>query len=67
MLVKELIEELQSLNPEARVVVRGYEGGLEDVENCKEVYLDLNVNSVWYYGKHEETLDHKNNPAVLLG
>lgn len=67
MLVKELIEELQKLNPEARVVVRGYEGGRKDVENYEEVYLELNVNNSWYYGNHEETLEHKNNPAVLLG
>lgn len=66
MLVKELIERLKMCNQEALVVRSGYEGGLVDVDSCDEIYLEINVNTAWYYGSHEETFDHKNNPAVKL-
>jgi len=58
MKVKELIETLSQLDPELMVVVAGYEGGVDemdkyelcDVELCD---VELNVNTEWYYGKHE--------------
>ena len=66
MLVKELIERLKLCNQEALVVRSGHEGGLNEIDFCYEIYLEKNVNTEWYYGKHEETFDHKNNPAVKL-
>jgi hypothetical protein len=57
MKVKELIKQLQLHNPEQMVVVGGYEGGYDEIEEVKEIKLKLNVNEAWYYGKHE-IVDH---------
>jgi hypothetical protein len=53
MTVKELIEQLQPLNPDLQVFTSGYEGGFNDVEISKPDTFCLNVNSEWYYGAHE--------------
>ena len=55
MTVKELIEQLQTLDPDLHVFTNGYEGGYEDVVSvggAKEIALD--VHTEWYYGKHED-------------
>ena len=55
MLVKELIEQLQTLDPDLHVFVCGYEGGYDDLNPsfvAKEVALD--VHEEWYYGKHDD-------------
>ena len=54
MTVKELIEYLQTLDPETRVFTRGYEGGLNDVE-IRDIPTDvaLNVHTAWWYGEHD--------------
>jgi hypothetical protein len=45
MTVKELIEKLQQLDPDLRVVTDGYEGGYKDVSDTFESFdLALNVN-----------------------
>jgi hypothetical protein len=61
MKVKQLIEQLQALDPEAIVFIRGYEAGYDDVNSIKPNDMVLNVNSVWYYGKHDllENLEKK--------
>ena len=38
---------------EADVVVKGYEGGVDDVINVKLVKMKKDVNAEWYYGRHE--------------
>ena len=54
MKIKELIEQLQQLDPEAYVFVRGYEGGVDDVNTIGEpTDVILDINTAWYYGKHE--------------
>ena len=53
MKVKELIEKLQRYNPEQMVVISGYEGGYDAVDEINEMKIKLNVNKAWYYGKHE--------------
>lgn len=53
MKVKELIQQLQELDQESIVVVRGYEGGVDDVVDVTPVQVQLNVNSSWWLGKHE--------------
>lgn len=54
MKVKELIKQLQQLDPEWFVMKPGYEGGLSDVEILRPCSVVLNVNDVWYYGPHED-------------
>jgi len=55
MTVKELIEQLQQLDPELRVFVQGYEGGYNDagpISDTVEIALDYHKGT-WYYGSHE--------------
>ena len=61
MKVKELIEVLSQLDPELLVVVHGYEGGVNEVDRCDVYDIELNVNTAWYYGKHEILL-HNDKP-----
>ena len=54
MTVKELIEYLQQLDPETRVFINGYEGGVDDLLSIGEpTDIILDVHSEWWYGKHE--------------
>ena len=53
MKVKELIEALSQLDPELMVVVAGYEGGVDEMDKFEMCDIELNVNTEWYYGKHE--------------
>jgi hypothetical protein len=53
MIVRELIEKLQHLDPDLHVFVSGYEGGCEDINIGDVKDVALNVNEEWYYGKHE--------------
>ena len=56
MTVKELIEQLQTLDPDLRVFIKGYEGGVDDKTSISEpVDITLNVHTEWYYGEHEYT------------
>jgi hypothetical protein len=55
MTVKELIEQLQQLDPDLHVFVQGYEGGYDyagPIGDVKEIAL--NYHDEWYYGKHED-------------
>lgn len=55
MTVKELIEQLQTLDPDLRVFTSGYEGGYEDagpISGIKEIALKYNTE--WWYGPHIE-------------
>lgn len=55
MTIAELIKELEQYPQDTRVVIRGYEGGVDDVDEVEltEIYLNRNA-GIWYYGKHEE-------------
>ncbi len=52
MTITELIETLFQLDPATPVVVRGYEGGYNDVSIVNPLTLQLNVNDRHYYGAH---------------
>ena len=55
MKVKELIEQLQSLDPELEVFAHGYEGGYENITFVSEPQdFILNWHTEWYYGPHEK-------------
>lgn len=66
MTVKQLIQALSQIkDQEVRVMVRGYEGGYNDIiignsidNNIPAIqYMALNVNVEWYYGDHERVED----------
>jgi hypothetical protein len=67
MKVKELIEELQKLDPEKMVVTAGYEGGYDEISGAGEIRLKLDVNTAWYYGKHERDDDKGECHAISIG
>ena len=53
MKVKELIENLQKFDPNMRVMVDGYEGGLDDPQEPRENLVVLDYHEHSYYGRHE--------------
>ena len=60
MTVKQLIESLSRIeDQEVRVMVKGYEGGYNDIVNINPAPIDiaLDVNDKWYYGRHESIQD----------
>lgn len=61
MTIKELIEQLQTLNPELRMFTEGYEGGYDDINHIEERNVSLNVHKQWYYGKHDIFRDGDEN------
>jgi hypothetical protein len=52
MKVKELIEALEELPPEKKIVVRGYEDGYNDILELKPVKIKHNAKAEWYYGEY---------------
>lgn len=67
MTVQELINALSALPPDHRVVVNGYEGGVNDVSDATECMIELNVNTAWYYGSHEIRRDYEVNSSCVPG
>ena len=71
MKVKDLIQQLSKLDQDLEVFVEGYEGGLDraDIGEIKDIALD--VNSDWYYGKHEDvnhlSEEHKTKYKIVKG
>jgi len=56
MTVRELIKVLERIeDQETRVMVKGYEGGVEDIDNITPAIVNvaLNVNKEWWNGSHE--------------
>lgn len=53
MTVRELIECLQDMPQDYMVVVRGYEGGVDEVTELENTRIALDVNEEWNYGSHE--------------
>ncbi|GMV33964.1 MAG: hypothetical protein DCC59_04500 [Chloroflexi bacterium] len=57
MKVKDLLNLLSQMPADADVMVKGYEGGVDDVINVKLVNIKKDVNVEWYYGRHEADED----------
>ena len=64
MKVIDLLTLLSQMPSEADVVVKGYEGGVDDVVNVKLVKIKKNVNHEWYYGKH--TIDEDSDIQAVF-
>ena len=69
MTVIELIEKLKTIeDPNTKVFVKGYEGGLDDATFDTKLHnILLNVNSEWYYGKHELTYNNNSDTHKIIG
>ena len=66
MTVAEFIEQLEKHPSDARVVVDGYEAGVDDLLEVKEQLLKLNHYEEWYYGEHEKSKDGSGESAIYL-
>ena len=55
MTIAELIEKLKEYPQDLRVVVSGYEAGVDDVGELEELDILLNYydEDAWYYGRHD--------------
>jgi hypothetical protein len=71
MKVSELIEQLQSYDQYARIVVSGYEDGYDDVTVIKEIFIKPCTDPKWYYGRYEkahpETIEQSERAILLFG
>jgi hypothetical protein len=53
MKIKELIDLLQTKDPEDLVVVSGYEGGFNEVTEIDPIIICGPFKKEWYYGKYD--------------
>lgn len=66
MTVLELIQHLQLLSPETKVLVRGYEEGYNDILQLKPVSVMPKVNAFWWDGEYEESADANAIDAIEI-
>ncbi len=68
MTVAELIIKLKTIeNQNAAVFIKGYEDRLDDITFDNKLHnVLLNVNSEWYYGKHELTYCNNSDKHTIV-
>jgi hypothetical protein len=66
MKVKELIEALKQHDQDLMVIRSGYEGGVEEITSTEVGPIALNVNTSWYYGKHEQIYKDDLHPGHAI-
>jgi len=54
LIVKELIEKLQSYPPEMRVLGRGYESGYNDIDDVEMFDVHHCTDNPWYDGEYQD-------------
>lgn len=64
MTVNELIAELRKHPPETRVVVSGYEDGVDDISRLWPIHIKPTPNPKPYYGRWE--IEQTGEPAIFL-
>ena len=71
MKANQLINLLSNLDPEAVIVVNGYEGGFEEPEDPKEIFVSKNEEAVidgklpWWEGEYQKA-NESGKKAILL-
>ena len=66
MTAQELIQHLQTLPPDTKIVVRGYEDGYNDVLKLKPVKIKLKPNAYIWEGEYENSTDEDAIDAIDL-
>lgn len=66
MTAQELIQHLQTLPPNTKVVVRGYEDGYNDILKLKEVKIKPKTDAYWYDGEYEDSTETDAITAINL-
>ena len=66
--VKDLIEKLQTVDPDLVVLTDGYEGGYREVYFNGHVFkFNKDVHDEWYYGPHERIDGDDDKPGDFKG
>ena len=55
MTAAELIQSLQQLHPEAKMVIGGYEDGYNDILKLRQVRIKYYPDAEWYYGVYSDS------------
>ncbi len=66
MTTSELISELQKLQPDVKVVIRGYEDGYNDILALRPLRIKQRTDSHWYVGEYDDSTDEDAVDAVDL-
>ena len=69
MKVKELIDHLQTLDPELRIFTKGYESGFDDIViEPTTSHFELYKETEWYYGPHNKVKEPSSDtvPAIVI-
>lgn len=67
MTVKELIEQLQKEDPNKLVLVSGYEGGYDSLQEVRQVRVKHCPSENWWDGEYEDySLEECDIDAILL-
>jgi hypothetical protein len=64
MTVNDLIAELRKHSPETRVVVSGYENGVDDISRLRPIFIAPTPNPKPYEGRWE--IEESGEPAIFL-
>ena len=66
MTAQQLIQHLQTLPSNTKIVVRGYEDGYNDILQLKEVNIKLNSNAYTWDGEYENSTVTDARTAINL-
>ena len=66
MTAHELIQQLQTLAPETKIVVCGYEGGFNDILQLNAVKIKSKSDAYWFDGEYEQSMENDSIDAVDL-
>jgi hypothetical protein len=66
MTAAELIQSLQQLPPETKIVIRGYEDGYNDILKLRQVRIKYYPDAEWYYGVYSNSRDPDAIDAIDL-
>jgi len=66
IIVNKLIKELQKYPQDYKVLVDGYEGGLDAVISSEIINIEFDENKAWYYGPFEEVEDSEDKAIKLI-
>ena len=66
MTASELIKQLQTLPPDTKIVISGYEDGYNDILKLKPVRIKPKPDAEWYLGVYEDSADADAIDAVDL-
>ena len=65
MTVKELIIEMEKLDPKMQVMVRGYEGGYNEVKKISMLEVVEQEEKLWWYGDYDLACDSNDSENKL--